>query len=420
MPTFEAAGDATPPPAPTGKMMAMVRLFHENDSATAGNALMLQQQYQAWETEDEGRGALGLSRGADDDCPPLSLDAVLLDDADDVDGDAGILGMDVCSFDAATDGDDAMESFLPLCFDPPPPPLAVETAQTRAAAIAAVKIETDKLVASGQLSMTTDEGGASPPQPPPPPPPTIAFPVSGQPLCLAGATVGLSSGSGKLTPVTVSPVISSSPCTSDSGLDPCTPPGDGESEAATIPSPGAASSSAGPPSSSCVSDQLCATSGGGVSVSTIPPPSSADAARATRAAAMSRFHAKRARRSFTKKVMYAVRKDLADVRPRVKGRFVSRTHMALYKRYGDAYREHLDEVGTVGVDDTAVTASVARRVIAGTAAGGQPPTAAVAAATAAAAAASAAAAAAAATSSEATPAKTSGMAFPAVAVPSPA
>lgn len=135
---------------------------------------------------------------------------------------------------------------------------------------------------------------------------------------------------------------------------------------------------------------------------------------------MSRFHAKRARRSFTKKVMYAVRKDLADVRPRVKGRFVSRTHMALYKRYGDAYREHLDEVGTVGVDDTAVTASVARRVIAGTAAGGQPPTAAVAAATAAAAAASAAAAAAAATSSEATPAKTSGMAFPAVAVPSPA
>lgn len=112
MPTFEAAGDATPPPAPTGKMMAMVRLFHENDSATAGNALMLQQQYQAWETEDEGRGALGLSRGADDDCPPLSLDAVLLDDADDVDGDAGILGMDVCSFDAATDGDDAMESFF--------------------------------------------------------------------------------------------------------------------------------------------------------------------------------------------------------------------------------------------------------------------------------------------------------------------
>jgi len=125
----------------------------------------------------------------------------------------------------------------------------------------------------------------------------------------------------------------------------------------------------------------------------IPPPTSAEAARATRAAAMSRFRAKRARRSFTKKVMYTVRKDLADVRPRVKGRFVSRTHMALYKRYGDSYREHLDEVGSVGVDDTAVTASVARQVIAGTAAGGRP--AAVAAATAAAAAASAAAAAAA-------------------------
>lgn len=414
MPTFEAASGAAPPPAPTGKMMAMVRMFHENDSATAGNALMLQQQYQAWETEDEGRGALGLSRGADDDCPSLSLDAVLLDDADDIDGDAGILGMDVCTFEGATEGDDTMESFLPLCFDAPPPPLAVETAQTRAAAIAAVKIETDKLVASGQLSMTTDEGGASPPSLP-----MSTLPMSGQPLSLAGATVGLSSGGSSLT-VTDSPVTSPSLCTSDSGLEPCTRPGDGESEAAIIPSPGAASSSACRLGSSCVSDRLCSTSGGGVSMTTIPPPSSADTARATRAAAMSRFHAKRARRSFAKKVMYAVRKDLADVRPRVKGRFVSRTHMALYKRYGDAYREHLDEVGTVGVDDTAVTASVARQVIAGTAAGGQPPTAAVAAATAAAAAASAAAAAAAAAPSEAIPAKTPGVAFPAVAVPSPA
>lgn len=348
MPTFGAADAAAAPP-PTGKMMAMVRLFHENDSTTAGNALMLQQQYQAWEAEDEDRGALGLSRGADDDVPALSLDAVLLDNGDDVDGDAGILGMDVCSFEGATDGDDTMESFLPLCFDPPPPPLAVETAQTRAAAIAAVKIETDKLVASGQLSMTTDEGGASPP-----PPTATALPMSGQPLSLAGATIGMSAGSDiKLSPVSGSPVTSTSPCTSDSGIEPSTSIGEGDSQAATIPSPGAASSSACLAGSSCVSDQLCATSSGGVSATTpLPPPSSADAARATRAAAMSRFHAKRARRSFAKKVMYAVRKDLADVRPRVKGRFVSRTHMALYKRYGDAYREHLDEVGTVGVDDT--------------------------------------------------------------------
>ncbi|GAB0492024.1 hypothetical protein MMPV_003283 [Pyropia vietnamensis] len=414
MPTFEAA-DAAPPPAPTGKMMAMVRMFHENDSTTAGNALMLQQQYQAWETDDEGRGTLGLSRGADDDCPSLSLDAVLLDDADDVNGDAGILGMDACSFEGATDGDETMESFLPLCFDAPPPPLAVKTAQTRAAAIAAVKIETDKLVASGQMSMTTDEGGSSPP-----PPPTITLPMSGQPLSLAGATVGMSSGGGKITSVSGSPVTSSSPSISNSGVEPTTPAGDGDSEAATIPSPGAASSSACRPSTSCISDQLCATSGTGASMTPLPPPSSADAARATRAAAMSRFHAKRARRSFAKKVMYAVRKDLADVRPRVKGRFVSRTHMALYKRYGDAYRDHLDEVGTVGVDDTAVTASVARQVIAGTAAGGQPPTAAVAAATAAAAAASAAAAAAAATPSDASATKNPRLAFPAVAVPSPA
>lgn len=416
MPTCGAA-DAAPPPAPTGKMMAMVRLFHENDSTTAGNALMLQQQYQAWEAEDEDRGALGLSRGADDDIPALSLDAVLLDDGDDVGGDTGVLGMDVCSFDGATDGDDAMESFLPLCFDPSPAPLAVETAQTRAAAIAAVKIETDKLVASGQLSMTTDEGGVSPP-----PPTTTALPTSGQPLSLAGATIGMSAvGGGKLGPVAGSPVTSSSPCTSDSGVEQSSSTGDADSRAATIPSPGTASSSTCLHGSSCVSDQLCATSSGGVSATTpLPPPSSADAARATRAAAMSRFHAKRARRSFAKKVMYAVRKDLADVRPRVKGRFVSRTHMALYKRYGDAYREHLDEVGTVGVDDTAVTASVARQVIAGTAAGGQPPTAAVAAATAAAAAASAAAAAAAAAPSDATSAETSGMAFLAVAVPSPA
>ncbi|CDF36220.1 unnamed protein product [Chondrus crispus] len=60
--------------------------------------------------------------------------------------------------------------------------------------------------------------------------------------------------------------------------------------------------------------------------------------------ALARFRSKRANRSFTKKVRYECRKQLADSRPRVKGRFVRKIEMALFRKYGALYREHLDEL----------------------------------------------------------------------------
>lgn len=60
--------------------------------------------------------------------------------------------------------------------------------------------------------------------------------------------------------------------------------------------------------------------------------------------ALVRFRSKRANRSFTKKVRYECRKQLADSRPRVKGRFVRKIEMALFRKYGALYREHLDEL----------------------------------------------------------------------------
>lgn len=60
--------------------------------------------------------------------------------------------------------------------------------------------------------------------------------------------------------------------------------------------------------------------------------------------ALERFRSKRANRSFTKKVRYECRKQLADSRPRVKGRFVRKIEMALFRKYGAMYREHLDEL----------------------------------------------------------------------------
>lgn len=64
--------------------------------------------------------------------------------------------------------------------------------------------------------------------------------------------------------------------------------------------------------------------------------------------ALARFRNKRANRSFTKKVRYECRKQLADSRPRVKGRFVRKIEMALYRKYGALYRDHLDELKLVG------------------------------------------------------------------------
>lgn len=60
--------------------------------------------------------------------------------------------------------------------------------------------------------------------------------------------------------------------------------------------------------------------------------------------ALARFRSKRANRSFTKKVRYECRKQLADSRPRVKGRFVRKVEMALFRKYGAMYRDHLDEL----------------------------------------------------------------------------
>jgi CCT motif len=66
-----------------------------------------------------------------------------------------------------------------------------------------------------------------------------------------------------------------------------------------------------------------------------------------RVEALARFRSKRASRNFQKKIRYNCRKMLADSRPRVKGRFVKKSEMALYRRYGAEYREHLNEAITV-------------------------------------------------------------------------
>lgn len=79
--------------------------------------------------------------------------------------------------------------------------------------------------------------------------------------------------------------------------------------------------------------------------------------RKLRLEALQRFRNKRANRSFTKKVRYECRKQLADSRPRVKGRFVKKSEMALYRKYGALYREHINELqGPVKTDDQCVPA----------------------------------------------------------------
>lgn len=74
-----------------------------------------------------------------------------------------------------------------------------------------------------------------------------------------------------------------------------------------------------------------------------------------RAKALARFRSKRASRSFAKRVRYECRKQLADSRPRVKGRFVKKSEMALYRKYGELYRNHMHEIN--GGDDNTTNAT---------------------------------------------------------------
>lgn len=86
-------------------------------------------------------------------------------------------------------------------------------------------------------------------------------------------------------------------------------------------------------------------------VATSPPKNlgvdnrTAEERREDRMAALERFREKKRNRTFTKKVRYECRKQLADSRPRVKGRFVKKNEIGLYEKYGEMYRDHLEELG---------------------------------------------------------------------------
>ncbi len=77
-----------------------------------------------------------------------------------------------------------------------------------------------------------------------------------------------------------------------------------------------------------------------------PGTATAEQRKQLRAKALARFRSKRASRSFAKRVRYECRKQLADSRPRVKGRFVKKSEMALYRKYGELYRNYMHEIAT--------------------------------------------------------------------------
>lgn len=71
-------------------------------------------------------------------------------------------------------------------------------------------------------------------------------------------------------------------------------------------------------------------------------PKTSEQRKQIRLEALARFRAKRANRSFQKKIRYGCRQRLAESRPRVKGRFVRKADMALYRRYGANYADYKD------------------------------------------------------------------------------
>jgi len=76
-----------------------------------------------------------------------------------------------------------------------------------------------------------------------------------------------------------------------------------------------------------------------------------------RAKALARFRSKRASRSFAKRVRYECRKQLADSRPRVKGRFVKKSEMALYRKYGELYRNYMHEINDMKTENVVAAGS---------------------------------------------------------------
>lgn len=68
----------------------------------------------------------------------------------------------------------------------------------------------------------------------------------------------------------------------------------------------------------------------------------------TRAEALERYRVKKARRAYTKRIRYQLRKINADKRPRIKGRFVKKEELDEYMR---AHGPASDGLGAAEVDD---------------------------------------------------------------------
>lgn len=85
----------------------------------------------------------------------------------------------------------------------------------------------------------------------------------------------------------------------------------------------------------------------------VEEPKTPEQRKQIRLEALARFRAKRANRSFQKKIRYGCRQRLAESRPRVKGRFVRKADMALYRRYGANYADYKG-LAEAAVEDTPV------------------------------------------------------------------